>query len=60
MMVMPNNALQRTDGHCGISVVRIHENQLLAFIGDARRRFKERFSEGNVREAKQHAPAAIN
>lgn len=36
---------------CGISVVRIPESQLLTFIGDARRGFQERFSEGDVREA---------
>jgi hypothetical protein len=36
---------------CGISVVRIHESQLLTFIGEARRGFQERFTEGNVREA---------
>ena len=35
----------------GISVARVHESQLLTFIGEARQGFKERFTEGNTREA---------
>ena len=32
-----------------ITVVRVPENQLLLFIGDARESFKEHFSSGSVR-----------
>ena len=44
--VFPREAERR-----GISIVRVDEHQLLPFIGEAREGYRERFTEGNAREA---------